>query len=109
MSAPVINLDTLSPQEITEIHRTMVLEIEAVTENQKALRMAYSKYQQSHKAVESLQKSSQKSMLVVFHHGFYLQRHPLEDGIDMIRRQSQQNQLIIITISLVIIFLFFPL
>eukprot|EP00461_Guttulinopsis_vulgaris_P000264 UN00264 len=58
----VIDLDRLSPQDIQELHRTMMLEIDAVGQNISQLRGAHTKYLQSLNSVKQLVPSEDKAV-----------------------------------------------
>lgn len=62
MDNQVIDLDRLSPQDIQELHRTMLIEIDAVTQNQQQLRVAHTKYQQSLNSVRQLVPTKEKTV-----------------------------------------------
>lgn len=67
MAAPeVIDLDRLSPQDLDEVHRTVLLEIDALSQNITQLHTAHTKYRQSLQSVQSLVASKDDSMFFSF-------------------------------------------
>lgn len=58
----VIDLDRLSPQDLQEVHRSTVLELDAISQNQQHIRVALTKYRQTLQSVQSLVPSQEKAV-----------------------------------------------
>jgi len=58
----VIDLDRLSPQDLQEVHRSTLLELDAISQNQQHIRVALTKYRQTLQSVKSLIPSQEQAV-----------------------------------------------